>query len=183
MAGRVTEVCVLSYRGLYQDIPQTLGLEVIAYEAYLYDSRGVPYTPEERDGIASQLAVEARWLAIGGPRYWVTHFARRAEVILVLLPGDAASMDMAVDNGIDAAVGSLGRFLRSRFRRRESELMFEVDAAVKEVTGDRALTDAERKKYFTQMKGFLTVEFPDKTFVVPHDEVRELRSVRALRDG
>lgn len=38
LAGHVTEVYVLSYRGLYRDLPQTLGLEVISYEAHLYDS-------------------------------------------------------------------------------------------------------------------------------------------------
>jgi hypothetical protein len=182
LAGRVTEVCVLSFRGLNRDLPQTLGLEVIAYEAYWYDSRGVAYTPEERERIAGELAAEPRWLAVGGPRYWVEHFARRAEVILVLMPGDVMSLDMAVDNRVNAAFDSLGRFFKSRSARRGLEPMFDAAAPIKEVSGDRPLTDAERKKYFAQMRAFLVGEFPDKTFVPAAEDARELRSVRALRD-
>jgi hypothetical protein len=185
LAGRVTEVCVLSHRGLYRDLPQTLGLEVIAYEAYWYDSRGVAYTPEERERIAGELAAEPRWLAIGGPRYWVEHFARRAEVILVLMPGDFVSLDMAVDDRVSVAFGSLGRFLKSRLTRRGQEQgqgpMFEATAPTREVTGDRPLTDSERMRYFAQMRVFLIGEFPDKTFVLSSGDARELRSVRALR--
>jgi hypothetical protein len=83
LAGLVTEVCVLTYHGLYRDLPQTLGLEVIDYDAYRYDARGVARAPEEREHIARELAAEPRWLAVGGPRYWVEPFARKAEVILV----------------------------------------------------------------------------------------------------
>jgi hypothetical protein len=181
LAGRVTEVCVLSFRGLNRDLPQTLGLEVIAYEAYLYDSRGLAYTPEQRERIAGELAAEPRWLATGGPRYWVEHFARRAEVILVLMPGEVMSLDLAVDKRVNAAFGSLGRFFTSRSARRGPGSMLEAAAPIREVTGDRPLTDAERKKYFLQMQAFLVGEFPDKTFVLAAGDTGELRSVRALR--
>jgi len=182
LAGRVTEVYALSFRGLNADLPQTLGLEVIAYDAYLYDSRGVARSPEERERLAGQLAAEPRWLAVGGPRYWVEHFARRAEAILVLMPGDIMSLDIAMDNSINAALGSVGRFFRSRAARRRPEFLAEPFRPIKEVTGDRPLTDAERKRYFTQMRNFLVDEFPDKTLVLSGDEVGLLRTVRALRD-
>lgn len=46
-----------------------MGLEVIQYEAYMYDREGLARTPEQRAELAQQLAAGDRWLAIGGPRY------------------------------------------------------------------------------------------------------------------
>lgn len=184
LVGRVTEVFVLTYRGLYRDLPQTLGLEVISYEAYLYDSYGVARTPSERAEIAHQLAAEPRWLAIGGPRYWVEHFAQRAEAILVM-PGGITSLEVAVDSGINTALSSAGRHLAALFarsRRRDSqELMIESVAPGREFAGDIPRTDSERSAYFVQMKNYLVGEFPDKTFVLQRGgDVKNLRSVRAL---
>ena len=151
----------------------------------MYDSYGVARSPEEREQIARQLAAERRWLAIGGPRYWVEHFAERAEAILVM-PARIASLEVALDDGANAALGALTRllgtrFARSRWRDRQ-ELVTESVAPLREFAGDIPRTDSERSAYFVQMKNYLVGEFPDKTFALQREsDVRELRSVRALR--
>ena len=181
LAGRVSEVCVLSYRGLYQDLPQTLGLEVIDYGAYVYDSRGVARTPEERYQLASRLAAEPRWLAIGGPRYWVEHFATRAGAILVM----PAPFEVAIDQGMNAATRSLGQLLRTAFTGRDRrEPVLGSVTRDREFTGDVPMTGAQLSRYFAQTRNFLAGEFPDKTFVLQGgDDVRQLRSVRVRPRG
>jgi hypothetical protein len=64
--GQVTEVCLLSARGLSRDLPQTLGLEVVNADAYAYGRYGVLQIHLERVEIARSLAAEPRWLAVGG---------------------------------------------------------------------------------------------------------------------
>ncbi|MBR7828279.1 hypothetical protein KDK95_18340 [Actinospica sp. MGRD01-02] len=197
LAGQVTEVYVLTFRGLYRDLPQTLGLEVIDYGAYLYDARGVARPPEERERFARELAAEPRWLATGGPRYWVEPFARQAEIILVM-PSVAASVSFAFNDGADSAlryVASLGQTLLRR-RRNEDEVVsgwsasdddrgITAGSAVAEraFAEDRPMTDSEMSAYFRYLRNYLVGEFPDKTYELDQDDVRRLRSVRARPRG
>ena len=193
LAGRVTEVCVLSRRGLSVDLPQTLGLEVIDYEAYRYGSFGVPYTPEERERIARELAAEPRWLAVGGPRYWVEPFARRAEAILVM-PSATAEFGFALSSGVDLAFDSVRRLLKKALSRRRRGPapepddwrgpMAELAALGREYSGEVPMTDSEATAHYMWMKNFLVGEFPGKTIPLEDGaQVRELRSVRAIRRG
>ena len=193
LAGRVTEVCVLSRRGLSMDLPQTLGLEVIDYEAYRYGSFGVPYVPQERERIARELAAESRWLAVGGPRYWVEPFARRAEVILVM-PSMTAELDFALSSAVDMAFSSIGRLLKAALTRRrrgtvqrpdsqrgQLEPIVELATPGREYSGDSPMTDSQATAHYIWMRNFLAGEFPGKTIVLEDgDQVRELRSVRAI---
>lgn len=187
LAGRVTEVCVLSHRGLYLDLPQTLGLEVIQYEAYIYGRYGAVRTPEERRGIAEQLAAEPRWLAIDGPRYWVEPFARRAEAILVM-PGNFFVEEAAVRLAARAAWARwrAGRADRARSRRGETEaaqdtILDSVPPPVREVYDDGPMTNDQRAEYYVQMKDYFTGAFPEKTCLPSTEDVKRLRGVRALR--
>jgi hypothetical protein len=193
LAGRVTEVCVLSYHGLSRDLPQTLGLEVIDYFAYVYGPDGVARAPMERARLAQELAAEPRWLAVGGPRYWVEPFARRAEVILVM-PNFRAEMDLAVSRSIYAAVDSVDRYLKAVLTRQRRLPARKADGPsdqfgpivgrvvpVREYGGDGPMTDPEIGAHYMWMRNFLVGEFPSKTFVLTsRAQVKELRSVRAL---
>lgn len=161
LAGQVTEVYVLSHGGLYRDLPQTLGLEVITPEPYVYGRYGVLRTPAERAEIARALAAERRWLAIGGLPFWAEPFARRAEVILIFpgaLPDFFSGWSLS---------GEL-RSMRRRFAPVDArELADESSAAVRLVYGfDRMLTNDELRAYFIVMREFLLGAFPGKTFVV-----------------
>ncbi|HET9171922.1 MAG TPA: hypothetical protein VFN97_20990 [Actinospica sp.] len=199
LAGRVTEVCVLSRRGLTLELPQTLGLEVIDYAAYLYDSSGLARPPEERARIAEELAAEPRWLAVGGPRYWVEPFARRAEVILVM-PSTAAEMDLRVNSAIYGTIDRVDRYfaaLRSGRRRRRqhwaksrrrSEVPQRADpvlgltVSVREFVGEGPMSDSQISAHYMWMRNFFLGEYPDKTFVLNSGaQVKELRAVRAVR--
>ena len=186
VAGQITEVCVLSYQGLYRDLPQTLGLEVIQYEAYIYDARGVVRTPEERERVARQLAAESRWLAIGGPRYWVEPFARRAGAILVTpstFAQEAAGLDVAIDSAFRAA----GRWIKEQARRRrpgearEPMITDIVGAPYQDYSDDGRMTNAQLAAYRATMRDYLAGTFPEKTFLLSAEDLDRLQSVRALR--
>ena len=193
LAGRVTEVCVLSHRGLSRDLPQTLGLEVIDYWAYIYDARGVVRAPVERAQIAQELAAEPRWLAVGGPRFWVEPFARRAEVILVM-PSAAAEFDLALNSSIYTAIDSVDSYFKALLTGRRRKRVRRADdrrdqfdsivgrvVAAREHVSDLPMDDADMRAHYMWMRNFLVGEFPGKTFVLTSGaQVRELRSVRAV---
>jgi hypothetical protein len=89
LAGGVTEVYAPGFEGyIYPLIRYTLGLEPIDSRAYEYDREGVPRDATELEDVARQLAAQPRWIAGGGPWFWDTHFAERAEVILVFATSD-----------------------------------------------------------------------------------------------
>lgn len=181
LAGQVTEVLVLSHRGLSSDLPQTLGLEVIQYDAYVYDSRGVPRSPQERVELAAQLAAEPRWLAVGGPRYWVEPFAARAEAILVMpLLADAGGM--AVDTAIAAAADRISDLFRKRKPEPERGLITDsIGPGADDRLGDGPMTGSQQARYYQRMRGYLTAAYPSKTFQVAPEDRHLLRSVRASR--
>lgn len=177
LAGRVTEVYALSYSGLYHDLPQTLGLEVIMPEPYVYGRYGVLRTPAERAEVARALAAEPRWLAAGGLPFWAEHFARRAEAILIF-PGPLRGFA----GGWRLAPGR--RWMRALFAPVDAqELADESSAAVQRMYGlDRTLTNDELWAYASVMREFLLAEFPRKTIEIGRGEAHaQLRAVRAAR--
>jgi hypothetical protein len=180
LAGQVTEVLVLSHRGLGSDLPQTLGLEVI-HDAYVYDTRGVPRSPQERVELAGQLAAEPRWLAVGGPRYWVEPFAARAEAILVMpLLADAGSL--AVDTAIAAAFDRISGLFRKREPEPERGLITDsIGPGADDRLGDGPMTNSQQARYYQRMRGYLTAAYPRKTFQISLEDRHLLRSVRASR--
>lgn len=189
VTGRVTEVCVLSYRGLYRDLPQTLGLEVIQYDSYIYDTRGVTRTPEERERVARQFAAEARWLAINGPRYWVEPFAKRAEVILVM-PGGVGTGLSALNLTASAAIGlRWSHWASGRKSRRggteplQDLISTSMVAPIRDDYGDAPMTNDQIAAYYVTMRNYFVGTFPQKTLVLDAAGVKLLRSVRALRQG
>jgi hypothetical protein len=131
------------------------------------------------------LAAETWWLAIGGPRFWVEHFARRAEAILVMPAPPDAELDVA----IDAALYAFGRTLRAALTRRRRRATPPATpersdwfAPTREFAGDVPRSNSERAAYFVQTKNFLLGEFPDKTFVLDDGDLAgRLDSVRARR--
>lgn len=182
LAGGVTEVCVLSERLLHRVLPQSLGLEVIDYGAYLYDSRGVPRTPEQRERLARELAAEPRWVATGGPRYWIEQFARRAEVIVVIAidPVDSARRHVP---GLRQAVPEPYDWSEWQ-KRHDHRVVGRLGRHTGEFTCDGPMSSAGLVAHVARMRNLLVGEFPDKTFVLRYrGQVRQLRSVRALPGG
>jgi hypothetical protein len=175
LAGQVTEVYALSSGGLYHDLPQTLGLEVLTPEPYVYGRYGVLRTPAERAEVARALAAEPRWLAVGGLPFWAEPFARRAEAILIF-PGTLA--DFFGGWGLSWEL----RRMRALFAPVDArELADESSAAVQRLYGfDRTLTKDELRAYFIVMREYLLGAFPGKTFVIEGGAGHaQLRAVRA----
>lgn len=175
---------MLSHRGLYHDLPQTLGLEVIPYESYVYTTRGVVRTPEERAQAAQQLAGEPRWLAMGGPRYWVEPFAERAGAILVM-PYPVAVASAALDVATNAAFHQAARDIRGLFRKRRGDgapgMIAESIAPMQEdYYGDGPMTDSQLFTYHVRMRNYFVGAFPSKTFQLSRDDIKRLRRVRAF---
>jgi hypothetical protein len=186
IAGQITEVCVLPRRGLSHDLPQTLGLEVIQYDAYIYNTRGVVYTPEERHRIARHLADEPRWLAIGGPRYWVEPFAQRAGAILVL-SDDYGALSAELGLAVDAGLRQAARWIRGILRKHTASVAQEpmmtdlVNAPLQDDFGDGKMTNEQLVSYSILMRNYFVSAFPEKTFLLGEGDLQRLQSVRALR--
>jgi hypothetical protein len=181
LAGQVTEVYALSYRGLYRDLPQTLGLELISADAYVYGRFGVLRTHAERAELARALAAEPRWLAVGGLPYWVEPFARRAEAILITVSAISTLFQPAVL----AWSSGLPRAAQALFERRDEQELRALEAdpgnAAYAYMFDGPVSNDLLRAYYVHMRSFLLREFPSKTFVVGGEQLKQLRAVRARR--
>jgi hypothetical protein len=181
LAGQVTEVYALSYRRLYQALPQTLGLEVISADAYVYGRFGVLRTHAERAEIARTLAAESRWLAIGGLPYWAEPFARRAEAILITTNTTVDLLQPAAS----ASSSRLPRAAQALFERRDEQewraLEEDPRMAGYAYMFDGPLSTDLLRAYHAHMRRFLLTEFPSKTFMVGGEQLKRLRAVRARR--
>ena len=181
LAGQVTEVYVLSYRGLYRDLPQTLGLEVISADAYAYDRHGLFRTLSERAGVARALAAEPRWLAVGGLPTWAEPFARRAEAILITV----GAVNRLAQLRLSAVSSGLTRAERAMFEWRDEEELRALEADPRKAGYvymlDGRRSDELSNAYYVHMRRFLLKEFPGKTIVVGGKQLKQLRMVRAHR--
>lgn len=65
-------------------LPNALGLEPVAMQAYRYDARGVPSEPHDFLRIATQLAEDEGWLAHGWSLDLAEVFMRQADAIIWL---------------------------------------------------------------------------------------------------
>lgn len=189
VAGQITEVFTFSTRGLVFDLPQTLGLEPISYDAYIYDRDGVHRGPEELDRIAGELAAQQRWICNAGPLFWARHFAARAEAVLVF-PDAGAAPDFRLGDLTAAVYGSVFRTLRTvRDRRRDRRTGGGAAAAAGMQTSDEPsfvrledlAPNGPAPTYSSRLVNFLVSEFPEKTFLLEFaEDVQALQTVRAL---
>ena len=182
LAGQVMEVYALSYRGLQRDLPQTLGLEVVSADAYVYGRYGVLRTHAQRAEIARALAAEPRWLATGGLPYWVEPFGRRAEAILITARAFAyLSRSPATDPPSALLRGDKPDGLFERHDEQELRA-FETNPGIlaRMNAYDGPISDPSLiLSYYLGMRSFLVREFPRKTFVVGREQLKRLRTVRA----
>lgn len=181
LAGQVTEVYVLSHRGLYRDLPQTMGLEVISADAYVYGRFGVLRTHAERAEVARVLAAAPRWLAVGGLPYWVEPFARRAQAILI----SASSISFPLQSAVLAPLSGPARAARALFERHDEQELQTLDSDPGKTPYaymfDGPMSNDMLRAYYVHMRTFLLREFPSKTLVVGGDQLKRLRAVRARR--
>lgn len=185
LSGEVTEVFTFSARGLGAELPQTLGLEPISYDAYLYDRDGVPRDRDTLDEIARELAGQQRWICNAGPLFWARHFATAAQAVLIFpSAADAESRFADAAARLDATVARAVRSLR----RRGGRIRQGGDAADTDGPGDSGFIRLEdlpphgpAPSYAARLVNFLLSEFPEKTFRLERaEDVRTLQAVRAL---
>jgi hypothetical protein len=186
LAGEVTEVYVAG-AAFDVHLPQTLGLEPIAYAAYLYDRRtGEPRDAEQLSEIASGISAEPWWIAGGGPWFWDSHFAERAEVALVfntLLdnPRPAPPTTISVEAG--------ARWLYHRWRGKrgpDSDTASAFDSWQPPTATAGSLAEAmvvpRAQTAAATAVQLLMEQYREKTFVIKDREhIRALRNVRARR--
>lgn len=186
LSGQVTEVFTFSARGLVFDLPQTLGLEPISYDAYLYDRNGVARDRDELERLARELAAQPRWICNAGPLFWARHFATAAQAVLIFPSGGDGESRLA-----DAAArldATVARALRSLRRRGGRGRRGGGDAAEAAEPDDDEFVRLEdlpplgpTPSYAARLVNFLLSEFPEKTFRLERaGDVRALQSVRAL---
>lgn len=181
LAGEVTEVYLLSPGPSHLVLPQTLGLELISAEAYVYGRYGVLRTHSERAEFARALAAEPRWLAVGGLPSWVEPFARRAEAILIVSALHRNSPFLSVS----AAYRRLPRAAQQLFELHDEQelrvLEADPDFAASGYIFDRPANYDLARVYYPLMRDFLLRRFPDKTLVVGAPQIGRLKGVRAKR--
>lgn len=181
LAGQVTEVYVTGFeRRVERYLPQTLGLEPVVWNAYLYDADGVPRNQDELAGIARRLSAEPRWIAGGGPWYWDRHFAERAEAIVIFELYDVVE-HRNVDNDMGLRQAFARRRQAARARRQgrtptEQDAWHEFLAYAGPAAEHGTLTAMEYAAYEVRER------YPEKTFIlVDRAEKQRLRAVRAAR--
>lgn len=177
VAGHVTEVYALSYRGLYQDLPQTLGLEVISADAYVYGRYGVLRTLAERAQVARDLAAEPRWLAVGGLPCWAEPFARRAEAILIT----SSPIGSLAPTWPPLLPGAARDFFELRDEQELRAMESDAGLAGYAYMFDGPLVNELLRTYYVHMRSYLLKEFPKKAFVVGGEYLKQLKAVRAHR--
>lgn len=177
LAGQVTRVYMLgSQSGLYQHLPQTLGLDVVPANAYVYGRYGVLRTHRERAELARVLAAEPRWLAVGGLPYWVEPFARRAEAILIPVSQHGNPTRWSVSTFFRKVPRALFELHdEQEWRALEADAVFTASAYILDAPVSVELLKVE----YALMREFLLREFPSKTFVVGGQRLAQLRAVRA----
>lgn len=188
LSGQVTEVFTFSARGLVFDLPQTLGLEPISYDAYVYDGEGVARDRDELDRLARELAAQQRWICNAGPLFWARHFATAAQAVLIFPSGgDNESRLADAAARLDATVSRALRTLHKRGGRgrRGGDA---AQAATPDDDGYVRLEDlppaGPAPSYAARLVNFLLSEFPEKTFRLERaEDVRALQTVRALPPG
>jgi hypothetical protein len=164
---------------LYQDLPQTLGLDVITADAYIYGRYGVFHTHAERAEIARALAAEPRWLAIGGLPYWAEHFARRAEAILITSGPAVWAPPMSLSpTGLPKAVQP---FFEKGYEEALQELEADPTKATYSYAFDGQVNGQMHGAYHLNMQEFLFKRFRRKIFMVDGEMRKQLKAVRALR--
>lgn len=182
IAGQVTEVFTVSVRGLTVDLPQTLGLEVISHNAYVYDREGVARDAEELERIARELAAQPRWICNCGPLFWAWHFAEAAGAILVFPYGPGATLDFAEEAAGAWASDALKQAARAVLRRMRRGRGGEK-VADDGLFAPSAFSVSRRSPQASipQLVNLLVNEFPEKTFMLQSDDdLGALRSARAL---
>ena len=172
--GEFTEVAVLRCDLAY-DLPQTLGLEPIYVEAYQYTSDGRPRTQSEIGHIAEQLAAEKRWIMVAHWAWWAFPFLKTAQVILVFdVFGRAAR---APGNSPGALLAAAFRQWRARHRATKSGAVGGVDFALTSIP-------VRRRDPISDLIELAEAHYPDKILhVTSYEQLRQLRKVRARRDG
>jgi len=177
LAGEITEVYAPAGYDMY--LPQTLGLEPISHQAYAYDTRGEPRDANQLSEIASQLSAEAWWIAGGGPRFWASHFAEHAEVVLVF-ESDVFTQARFTDARSEISIEGGARWLYQRWRARHRT----DDDRYSPMTAPGSFVDVlvVRRAVSPSVDQFLMDQYPEKTFIIrTHDDIRMLRKVRARR--
>jgi hypothetical protein len=184
LSGKVTEVYVSS-SDFYDHLPQTLGLEPILFQPYLYDRAGNPRDADELSELASRISAEPWWIAGTGPWFWSSHFEERAEVILIILTGLGQRLPVASQNKISYGAGALWLYQRWRDRRRTAAGSVDLELPFLNANAGslmEAMVEPRRQPMTVNGVNPLVDRYPEKTFVIrSREHLRDLRIVRAKR--